>query len=126
MDTLPPEDIERETLWHLYVDLLQDYEVLQEEKSRLWDIIQRNMQSHSDELEKMRVGFLTILAKMEHQEGVIAQMQLELQTYAHAQIRVNNEESGKRKISPFPFLLKAHQYKAQTERKVTGKVFHQC
>ena len=35
MDTLPPEDIERETLWHLYVDLLQDYEVLQEEKSRL-------------------------------------------------------------------------------------------
>ncbi len=50
MDILPPEDIERETLWHLYVDLLQDYEVLQEEKSRLWDIIQRNMEEYAKRL----------------------------------------------------------------------------
>ncbi len=50
MDILPPEDIDRETLWHLYIDLFRDYEVLQEEKSRLWDIIQRNMQSYSERL----------------------------------------------------------------------------
>jgi hypothetical protein len=38
------------TLWNMYHGLYRDYEVLQEEKRRLWDIIQRNMQSYSERL----------------------------------------------------------------------------
>jgi hypothetical protein len=97
MDTLPPEDIERETLWHLYVDLLQDYEVLQEEKSRLWDIIQRNMQSYSE-----RLHALEHAEQPDFTQAILAE-----QTNLHAALETIkqlsecvNEESGKFPLSP--------------------------
>ena len=42
------------------------------------------IQLRSD-LEKIRLGYMTVLAKLEHQEGIIAQLQLELSSYRNAQ-----------------------------------------
>ena len=96
MDTLPPEDIEHETLWHLYVDLLQDYEVLQEEKSRLWDIIQRNMQSYSE-----RLYALEHAEQPDFTQSILAEqtnLHAALETIKQLSERVN-EESGKFPLS---------------------------
>jgi hypothetical protein len=48
-----------------------------------------------NDLEKVRLGYMTVLAKLEHQEGVIAQLQLELESYRKiAQSCVKNGQSG--------------------------------
>ncbi len=48
-----------------------------------------------NDFEKMRLGYMTVLAKLEHQEGVIAQLQLEVQSYRMlAQKRAESGQSG--------------------------------
>jgi hypothetical protein len=59
----------------------------------MWvEIVDRHtdeMQRSRDDFEKLRNGFMTLLTKLERQEGIISQLQLELQSYRIAAQKLN-------------------------------------
>jgi len=74
--------------------------------SHVWEAVffmGENIKQLQEDLEKMRVGYMTLLSKLSTQEGIIAQMQLELNSYRNAQMRVNNEETRNTKHENFAF-----------------------
>lgn len=96
-----------------------------------------NVDKHTDEIqrlrddfEKLRNGFMTLLTKLERQEGIISQLQLELQSYRIAAHKLDlaaqkGEKDEKRKDENFAFrigheetpLVDAGHTKAKSKRQ---------